>query len=281
MLRLVSFITRNSPLRFQISPSRLRRSPLRFQISPSRLRRSPLRFQISPTPEHPKRSRGPWKHLAGAGCLLALNAQPLAPQLTLLPAQEIVSPAQVGFRTAQVAVSRAKNPSREPFLTSPQRRKSSPQRRLRSPQHRKPHCHNEIRKMLTDHSQQNQSGFADRQIAANFLKAPLQSAHGLYQRTLQWPLRSRKPAGHDELFQGRASPPQVAPRTRPNVRRRFHAARATVALTASGEGLRSPVLFDPTGGPKRPPKCFGHDRSSVFKASTASSRPIRAAIRSS
>ena len=83
--------------------------------------------------------------------------------------------------------------------------------------------------MLTDHSPQNQSGFAERQIAANFLKAPLQLAHGLYPRTLRRPLGSGKPAGHDELFQGWASPPQVAPRTRPNVRRRFPAARATVA----------------------------------------------------
>ena len=133
----------NSPAPFRSPPSRRRRSPLRFRIPP-------LRLQIPPTPEPPQRSRGPWNRRASTGCPLALNAQPLAPQFRLLAAQETVSPAQVGFSTEQIAVSRAKKPSRQPFLTSPQRRKSSPQRILPSPRHRKPICHNEIRQTLAN-----------------------------------------------------------------------------------------------------------------------------------
>lgn len=138
VLVLVSFITPNSPRRCRAPPSGLHRSPPRFQIPP-------LRIQIPPTSERPQRSRGPWKHLAGAGCLLALNAQPLDPQFPPLAAQEIVSRAQVGFSPAQVAFSRAQNPSRQPFLASRRPRKSSPERRLQSPRGRKPHCHQQIR----------------------------------------------------------------------------------------------------------------------------------------
>ncbi len=133
----------NSPAPFRSPPSRRRRSPLRFRIPP-------LRLQIPPTPEPPKRSRGPWNRRASAGGRLPLNVQPFAPSFPPLAAQETVSPAQVGFSTEQVAVSRAKKPSRQPFLTSPQRRKSSPQRILPSPRHRKPSCHNEIRQTIAN-----------------------------------------------------------------------------------------------------------------------------------